>query len=271
MSLIGQNEIHLLFVRDAEIKHPELIRACHQVLSPEESRQRDRFHFQKHQHQYLVTRALVRTALSWYTNGSIEPDDWSFVTNEYGKPRIEYPDCDLTFNISHTEGMVALALARGLDVGVDVEWLQRDGETVSLADRFFSPAEAHDLRSLAAYRQRERFFDLWTLKESYIKAWGMGLSIPLDQFSFSFPAPASGAAPGGINISFDERRNDDPAQWCFWQFQPDKDLKVALAAKRQSAHQDFRVSTFEMVPFGMPRELEYSVLRSNAAQYFRAL
>ena len=83
-------------------------------------------------------------------------------------------------------------------MGVDVEDTERSGETVEIADQFFSPLEAAALRALPADRQRARFFDYWTLKEAYIKARGMGLAIPLEQFSFlldDWPAP--------IRVAFD--------------------------------------------------------------------
>jgi 4'-phosphopantetheinyl transferase len=119
----------------------------------------------------------------------------------------------LRFNLSHTEGLVVLAVA-GSDVGVDVEWLDRKGRTVELADRYFAPAEATALRALPTDQQRDRFFDLWTLKESYIKARGLGLAIPLASFAFSgFEGP-------GLRVTVDPAHADRlDAAWSFgvWQ------------------------------------------------------
>ena len=95
------------------------------------------------------------------------------------------------------------------EVGVDVEDVARDTETVEIADRFFSPFEAAALRALPPARHRERFFSYWTLKESYIKARGMGLSLPLELFSFHLDdGPA-------IAISFERGLDDDPQTWSF--------------------------------------------------------
>jgi len=122
------------------------------------------------------------------------------------------------------------------EVGVDVEDVDRPGETVEIADQFFSPTEVAALRAVPVAAQRYRFFQYWTLKESYIKARGMGLSIPLDQFSFQLEANQP------IRITFDPRLNDDPGRWQFAQFRltprhltaaaiprgPDPDLTIQL-------------------------------------------
>jgi 4'-phosphopantetheinyl transferase len=87
----------------------------------------------------------------------------------------------------------------------------RSGELLDVADRFFSPSEVAALRALPREEQLDRFFFYWTLKESYIKARGMGLAIPLSQFSFELDS----ARERGIRIRFDPELKDDPARWDF--------------------------------------------------------
>jgi 4'-phosphopantetheinyl transferase len=74
-------------------------------------------------------------------------------------------------------------------------------------------------------QQQSRFYDLWTLKEAYIKACGMGLAIPLQHFSYGF------AGDDGLTVEFDAQRNDVEAAWQFWQFSAGSDFKMAVAAK----------------------------------------
>lgn len=199
------------------------------LLSAQEREQHRRFYFEKDRNRYLVTRALVRTVLSRYA--SVGARDWRFETNAYGRPHIanSNPQASrLRFNTSHTDSLVVLALTADRDIGVDVESTSRTAP-LDVADRFFSPREAVALRQLPAQAQALRFWDLWTFKESYIKARSMGLSIPLERFSFYFSDAAS------VEISFEEGLGDSPSRWDFWQFKPDAEHLVAVCLARTSA------------------------------------
>ena len=213
--------------------------AYDELLSDDERKKRDRFRFEKDQHSCLVTRALVRTVLSSYAD--VAPEAWRFVTNEYGRPEIAEPHdaAWLKFNLSHTNGLIALIVARDREIGVDVEDRERDGRMLDVADRFFSPSEVEALRALPDDEQLDRFFLYWTLKESYIKARGMGLAIPLSQFSF--------AITSDISIAFDPKLDDDPDSWQFTAMSVGP--RHALAASiRRGVHEDMRLVLRETVP-----------------------
>ena len=152
----------------------------------------------------------MRTVLSNYA--AVAPADWRFAEGERGKPYIDSPKGipALHFNLSNTLGLVVCAVSLGhASLGVDAELLERKGETVSIADHYFSPREAQALRALPAERQRERFFSYWTLKESYIKARGLGLALPLDQFSFLLDNGPD------IGVLFDPQLGDYAPAWRF--------------------------------------------------------
>jgi 4'-phosphopantetheinyl transferase len=221
---LPQDEVHVWIAEPERIEEPRLLEAYLGLLSPDEREKQRRFYFERHRRQYLVSHALVRLTLSRYA--PVRPEAWSFVTNEYGCPRIEGEGMGLRFNLSHTDGMVTVAVANNVDVGVDVEDTSRPGETVELADRYFAPSEIVALRALAVERQRERFFEYWTLKEAYIKARGMGLSIPLEQFAFELQP---GQRP---SISFDPRLGDEASMWQFVQLRPSARHQAALAVRR---------------------------------------
>lgn len=219
------DEVHVWLTEPEAIEDPGLLEAYSGLLSPEEREKQRRFHFERHRRQYLVSHALVRVTLSRYS--PVEPQAWSFVTNEYGCPRVEGEgSTGLRFNLSHTDGLAMVAVARDVDVGVDVEDAFRVGETVGIADRFFAPSEVSALRALEAPLQRERFFEYWTLKESYIKARGMGLSLPLEQFAFEL---RPGEHP---RIAFDPRLKDEPESWQFVQLRPSPRHLAAVAVRR---------------------------------------
>lgn len=228
LMLLPPDEVHVWRVEPEAINDPGLLEMYVGLLSPEEHEKQRRFHFEKHRRQYLVSHALVRLTLSRYA--PVMPQAWTFVTNEYGCPRVEREEnAWLRFNLSHTDGMAMVAVARALDVGVDVEDASRTGETVGIADRFFAPSEVQALRALEPSHQRERFFEYWTLKEAYIKARGMGLSLPLEQFAFELHP---GEPP---RISFDPRLKDDPEAWQFVQRGTSKRHMAAVAVRRSRA------------------------------------
>jgi 4'-phosphopantetheinyl transferase len=207
------------------------------VLSADERAAADRFHFERDRDLYTTAHALLRRALTHH--GGRDTAAWDFERNAYGCPRIA-GGSPLRFNLSHTPGLVAVAIAVDREVGVDVEHVARPGATVELADDFFAPAEVRALRALPAAEQRERFFAYWTLKESYIKARGMGLSIPLAQFAFDLSDPA------GIRIAFTAPLVDDPAAWYFERSQPTPEHAMAITVARRGVDTPrVRVTTIE--------------------------
>ncbi len=228
MQTLSDNEVHLWFAFPEEIQDAALLSAYQKLMTPEEQAQQQRFHFAKHQHQYLITRALVRSTLSCYTN--TEPQNWRFSKNKYGKPEIISSEGipPLRFNLSHTDGLIMCGVVLKQDIGVDVEDMARNGPSVEIADRFFSTQEVNDLYAVPEIEQRTRFFEYWTLKESYIKACGMGLSLPLEQFTFHI----SDNKP--LDISFDPRLHDDPSLWQFWLLQPTQHHKAAISLHQNS-------------------------------------
>jgi 4'-phosphopantetheinyl transferase len=175
---------------------------------------------------FLAARVFLRSVLSGYA--SIAPADWRFETNPWGRPRIAAASAPagLTFNLSHKPGCVACLTGHGRALGVDVEDTAANRpQVLELAERFFSPSEARALNALPVERQVDRFYQLWTLKESYIKARGFGLSLGLSRFSFS---PVGTTA----SVLFDAGFHDDPAAWDFQLFHPDAQHLIATAVER---------------------------------------
>lgn len=187
------------------------------VLSLEECARRDRFRVPEDRRDYAHAHDLLRRSLSVYA--PTPPVEWRFDAGAYGKPALA--DGGLSFNLSHTRGLVACVIARSLPVGVDVERTTRDVELDLLAARFFSAPETASL-SICRTDARTRFFDLWTLKEAFIKATGKGLSQPLRSFSFDLDVDDRSihfAAPDGF----------DAAEWQFALYAPLPDARLAVA------------------------------------------
>ena len=225
-ALAGKDQVSLYLARYGVEDIGPLAEQYRGLLSKEEREQERRFFFVDDQRRYLVTRALVRTVLSRYV--AVDPRDWRFSTNYWGKPAIADPlqmISDLQFNISHTRGLIVLALTRGETVGVDIENVADREAAFSIADHYFTEQEAHELRSLDGEARKERFFTLWTLKEAYIKARGHGLSIPLNQFRFDLKDADQ------IRFRPSPQLQDNAQDWRFWLFRPIADCLLALCAR----------------------------------------
>lgn len=232
MIALASDEIHLWLAFYDEIQDERLHCAYKALLTDAERQQQLRFYFARDRLRYLVTRVLVRTVLARYV--PIPPERWSFATNAYGRPQIANSDAaaaDLHFNVSHTHSLVTLALTRGGELGVDVENVRDRAAPIDIADRFFAPAEVTALAQIGADQRHDRFFEYWTFKESYIKARGMGLSLPLDKFSFQFPNERC------VVLATDAQLADEAARWQFWQFRPSPEYLLAICARRTQAPQ----------------------------------
>jgi len=150
----------------------------------------DRFKRDEPKVSYAAAHGLVRRVLSHYVD--LPPRDWRYVFGKHGRPDIDPQTPGLTeagrqlvFNLSHTRGLIAVAVSTCAATGVDVEWVDRTNDLGRLAEAKFAAAEQRRL-GLEADESgfRARFFDYWTLKESYLKARGTGLALPLGAFAF---------------------------------------------------------------------------------------
>jgi 4'-phosphopantetheinyl transferase len=220
---IDSGQIHLWLAYLGKTTDPKLLAEHRSLLSKEELEKQARFHFERDRHRYLVTRAMVRTVLSRYAN--VTPREWRFLFNPFGKPSIAAEHVaarGIEFNVSHTDGLVVMGITRERAVGVDVENVRTGLADVGIADSYFAPQEVAALRVLPREKQNQRFFEYWTLKESYIKARGMGLSIPLDRFAFDL------GDSEGIRLTIDPSLRDQPEHWAFWRLKLMPDHLVAV-------------------------------------------
>lgn len=181
-------------------------KACHDLLDDEERARAARFRFDRHRHQFIAAHALVRCALGRATSRS--PEDLRFDVGSHGRPEL-LEASGLSFNASHTDGLVAVGLTRAGTLGLDVEPLDRGRDSTAIAEHYFAPDEVAQLTALPTARRPRRFIEFWTLKESYIKAWGLGLSIPLRDFWFDL------RGQGPPRIAFAPERDDHPHRWSF--------------------------------------------------------
>ncbi len=215
--------------------------ACRALLSDEELARAARFKFDRNRRESIATRALARTALSHFH--PLPPEAWRYVLNAHGKPSVDAGLAGgggVTFNMSNAPGLVVCLVADGADVGVDVEPLSRAEQIMKVAPEVFSATERAQLELLNGAEKLDRAVSLWTLKESYIKARGMGLAIPLDKFSFVF------GGPEGVRLDLDESLNDRAERWQFCLLDH-AGHRIAVMAERR-AGRDFRVWEAHSIP-----------------------
>jgi 4'-phosphopantetheinyl transferase len=181
------------------------------LLSHEEREQQQRFIPAKKRQEFLAARVLVRSVMGQALG--IAPDALRFERNEWGRPALVPTSLlptssPIHFNVSHTDGLVVCLVSTSHEIGIDTELLSRAPALLALAPRVFAPQEQSDLAELADDEKLYRAVLLWTLKESYIKARGMGMALPLDGFAFSFNDDR-------VTLNVAPELNDDGARWDF--------------------------------------------------------
>jgi len=177
------------------------LRSLEATLADQERERARRFIFARDRDRYIAARGVLRDLLGKYLRRA--PESIEFVYGPYGKPDIASAASrpEIRFNLSHSHGLVVVAIGREREVGIDVEMIRPDFASEAIAKRYFSAKEIDELSKLPAELRTEGFFLCWTRKEAYIKAKGDGLQIPLDSFDVSL----SPGRPATLS-SVDERR-----------------------------------------------------------------
>ncbi|MEZ9744167.1 4'-phosphopantetheinyl transferase superfamily protein [Vibrio splendidus] len=170
---------------------PDNVSQLKKRLTADEIAKVERYRMPSSQIQALYVRNYLRKVLSRYSD--LMPEAWRFEYGEKGKPSLvveQQLKTGLNFNISHSKEHLLIAVCqiegKQVQLGVDIEHARSSTNIDSIMKHYFSDKELADLLELSKEEQRERFFDLWALKESYIKATGKGLATSLRSFSFEF-------------------------------------------------------------------------------------
>lgn len=138
--------------------------------------------------EHKIGRELLKRGLEREYGSS-----YPVVQQDGKKPRLQGAD-GIYFNISHTRGMVVCAIADH-EIGIDVEKIRNYEER--LMRRICSEDEIAYIERTEDGRAG-RFFQIWTLKESYVKAIGTGLSFPFQNITFEIQQKADSQEPERI-------------------------------------------------------------------------
>ena len=200
-----------------------------------------RFRAERDRDVALASRVVQRLALSLATRDEVPPAAWRFVTTERGRPMLASPPkrwSGLRFSAANTIGLVGCAVRIDHAVGLDLE-RRRDALPVELFDRIFSARERAALLGLAEPDRPDRFTRLWTAKEAYLKARGVGIVDELDQVEVAIePRHHSHMAVGLGNdcddamLSLGPDVGDDGNRWQLALFEPTPGHHAALCFER---------------------------------------
>jgi 4'-phosphopantetheinyl transferase len=189
------------------------------LLSADERRRAASFISVQHRRRFIIGRGRLRQILSLYV--ALPPEALRFRYGAHGKPTLSPSRSRPHFNLSHSAGMAALAIA-ACDVGIDIEEIRPVDSAV--AERFFSTGENAALRALRGVDRRDAFYRCWTRKEAVVKAVGKGLSLRLASFDVSIAR----AAPF---LLFLEGCKDATSEWCIVDVALPRGLVGAIAAR----------------------------------------
>jgi 4'-phosphopantetheinyl transferase len=257
MNLVADSgRIDLWCAYVSESGDESLWRRYEALLSPDELARRARFRFARDRRRYLLTRALARTVLSRYR--PVPAEDWAFESGPRGRPEIAAPTVEpgLQFNLSHSADLVMMGVTAGRALGIDVESVDEREADIEGLERYFAPPESAALLALPPAARRQRFLQLWTLKESYLKARGLGLAIALDAFWFEL------AGDGELLLHMRPQLDDAPARWQFWQLAPRAGYVAAICAARVGEGVP-RILAREVVPLEREKIIEVTISRST--------
>ncbi len=165
----------------ANLSVGELILQKLQVtLSEDEKRRADRFYFSTDKNHYIAARGILRSILSRYLDTNPElikfaytPQGKPYIENNNRKNSVNYENKCIQFNLSHSQNLALYSIAIDRPIGIDLEYCRSIPDALALAKRWFLPAEYQEL--LAQTNPEINFFRVWTAKEAYLKATGIGL------------------------------------------------------------------------------------------------
>jgi 4'-phosphopantetheinyl transferase len=228
-------------------RRPEEVARARAIATPDELAECAAFRADEDRSRALVTRAVVRRALS--SAVPVAPETWRFARGANGRPAIAAPSATgLAFSVAHTRELVACAVAVGGEIGADVESPRRLSDPMAVAREVTDRAEFAALAGLPEALRAERLCALWTLKEAYLKARGLGLALAPSLVGFDFDAE------GRLRLRLDPSAADDADGWTFDLARADDDHLLALARRGTGASEPVRVRRLR--GFGVPPDDE---------------
>ena len=203
----------------------------YQLLSDDEKQRAASFRFDKHRHRFITGRGTIREILA--DKGKCPPQAIGFDLNQYGKPALDEPESirRIQFNASSSASTGAIAISDGIPLGFDIEKI-KPGSSADydlIVKNEFTDDENHWYEKHDKLDRIRVFFELWTCKEAYLKALGIGLSGKLDSFSIDLQGQ-------GPSISYTALENSRQSELSLYQLNVTDEFVACLALPKKSSH-----------------------------------
>lgn len=199
-------------------------------LSPEETNRAQRFRFDRDRCSYQFMHGLLRLLLGKYLE--TPPSDIILSKNAFGKPQIckSSNDRPIGFTMSRSRDVVVFAFAYSRNIGVDVEYINSALQIDDIVPVLFSSEEAAHYENVNECEQQlDYVLRLWTLKEAYVKAKGVGMHEPFEHIFFDFD-------PKGVPLLRRSLHDHDISQWSVSSVNIDTDYIISLVYDGPLAH-----------------------------------
>lgn len=179
--VLANEEVHVWCVSLA--RSADQLPHLRELLSPEERERADRYRHRPAREQFIVARTFLRLILSRYL--ALDPMRIRLTHSNTGKPLLA--GGGLHFNVSHSHQLALVAVTRQGEIGIDVEHVRAQPAHLEMASRYFTPGEIRALQRLPPGAREQAFYHIWTRKEAFLKAIGLGLAHGLERFEVSVP------------------------------------------------------------------------------------
>jgi 4'-phosphopantetheinyl transferase len=244
---LDSHRVEAWFASVAVFEDPARLAAALAWLVGDEHARYQRFARDEDRRMFLLGRVMARSLVGRALG--VAPLEWAWRNGRHGRPEIDAPNAPVRFNLAHSAGLVVCAVGVDREVGADVEHLRRRPVEQAVVRRYCAPAEAADIFSHGD-RWHDRFLRYWTLKEAYLKGRGVGISLPLDEISFTLE-DTRGRRP---TIEFLGSLAGSSREWTFHLEQPTEEHVVALATEASAGP----TAEFVLSPFDVGSTLEAS-------------
>ena len=202
------------------------LKTLEETLAVDEIQRAERFHVQGDKDRFIAAHGCLRDILARYQHW--EPAQLVFSANDYGKPVLSTVPSErkMDFSLSHSDDFALVAVTWERKVGVDLERIRQGISAQVIARQYFSKSEFAELLALPSEEREIGFFNCWTRKEAYIKAQGLGLSLPLESFDVS-------VSPKPVILRATRPDPQEAARWTLLALEVSPGYVAALAVEGQ--------------------------------------